>query len=469
MRVSRIVAILAVAGLLAGCGGAGARGVSSTAAAPLMPQPGSGNIHRIQHVIMIVQENRSFDEYFGTYPGADGIPHGVCIPDPGWKGHPCQSPWHDPGDSNGGGPHSNVAAIGDIDGGKMDGFVRQDEFVPANLRCGVPPSAGCLAHNDTDVMGYHDARELPNYWQYAKHYVLEDHFFESVNSWSLPSHLFEVSDWSAYCPNNRPMSCVNRVESPGNPPDYGHPPGTPQGPIPHYAWTDLTYLLHKHHVSWKYYVAGGETNGQLNSETPGIWSPIRWFEDVAQDGQTGNVQPISQFFTDAANGTLPAVAWIAPNTGESEHPPAGVHAGQTYVTSLINAIMQSPDWGSSVIFLSWDDWGGFYDHVPPPVVDQNGLGIRVPALIISPLIAHPGRIDHQVSSYDSYLKFIEDDFLGGARLNPKTDGRPDRRPTVREALPEAGNLDVDFNFRQGPRAGLILPTDPTPGPASTPH
>jgi len=136
-----------------------------------------------------------------------------------------------------------------------------------------------------------------------------------------------------------------------------------------------------------------------------------------------------------------------------------VSRGQSYVTSLINAAMQSPDWNSTAIFLSWDDWGGFYDHVTPPKVDENGYGLRVPAMVIS-LWARKGYIDHQTLSHDAYLTFIEDDFLGGQRLDPKTDGRPDARPDVRENAAILGNLLNDFNFNGPPRAPLLLSTTP---------
>src|SRR5205807_726313 len=133
----------------------------------------------------------------------------------------------------------------------------------------------------------------------------------------------------------------------------------------------------------------------------------------------------------APAGALPAGSWIAPTQAASEHPPAAISAGQAYVTSLVNAVMRSPDWGSTAIFLSWDDWGGFYDHVMPPRIDADGYGLRVPGLVISPY-ARRGYVDHQVLSHDAYVKFIEDDFLGGRRLDPATDGRPDPRPDVRE-------------------------------------
>jgi hypothetical protein len=129
--------------------------------------------------------------------------------------------------------------------------------------------------------------------------------------------------------------------------------------------------------------------------------------------------------------------------------------------------MQGPDWNSTVIFLSWDDWGGFYDHVVPPHVDQNGYGLRVPGLVISPY-ARQGFIDHQILSHDAYVKFIEDIFLNGQRLDPSTDGRPDPRPTVRENVPQLGNLVLGFDFNQAPRHPLFLPLRPGAGPASIP-
>jgi phospholipase C len=129
--------------------------------------------------------------------------------------------------------------------------------------------------------------------------------------------------------------------------------------------------------------------------------------------------------------------------------------------------LESPDWNSTAVFLSWDDWRGFYDHVEPPVVDENGYGLRVPEIVISP-DAKQGYIDHQLLCDDAYLKFIEDDFLGGQRLDPATDDRPDPRPDGREADPALGDLAGDFDFNQTPRPPLVLPVHPPPGPASTP-
>ncbi|HEX7976042.1 MAG TPA: alkaline phosphatase family protein [Anaerolineales bacterium] len=461
---------------------AAALAASPTAAsAPsLTPVPINPDIHKIKHVVIIMQENRSFDEYFGTYPGADGFPMqngvpAVCVPDPQAK--QCVKPYHDPNDRNTGGPHGAIHAQKDINGGKMDGFIRIQENSRKN--CQDPFNPACSAFNGPpDVMGYHDAREIPNYWAYAENFVLQDRMFEPNASWSLPEHLFMVSGWSAKCASHDPQSCVNELQSVDVLGGRANQNARGNANPPIYAWTDLTYLLYKNKVSWAYYVASGTqpdcANDAVdcpplpqNARTPEIWNPLPWFDTVNQDGQAQNIQDIANFYKAARGGSLPAVSWVVPNGRVSDHPPALVSASQTYVTGLINTLMQGPDWNSTAIFLTWDDWGGFYDHVAPPVVDQNGYGLRVPALVISPY-ARKGYIDHQTLSFDAYLKFIEDDFLGGQRIDPQTDGRPDPRPTVRESVPVLGDLTLDFDFSQPPGKPLVLPVHPAPGPASTP-
>jgi phospholipase C len=228
--------------------------------------------------------------------------------------------------------------------------------------------------------------------------------------------------------------------------------------------------LHQSGVSWAYYLDEGaqpdcEDDAMFcdskpqSAGVPGIWNPLPWFETVKQDNELANIRPHADFYTAVRGGTLPSVAWIVPNQPDSEHPPALVSNGQAYVTSMINAVMESPEWSTTAIFLTWDDWGGFYDHVAPPVVDANGYGLRVPGLVISPY-ARQGYIDHQTLSFDAYLKFIEDVFLGSQRLDPATDGRPDPRPTVREDATVLGDLMRDFDFTQSPRPALLLPIHP---------
>ena len=433
-----------------------------------------GAIHKIRHVVIIMQENRSFDSYFGTYPGADGIPGLAgnpgklpCVPDPVL--HHCERPYHDTADRNGGGPHGHGSADADIDRGKMNGFVRQ-ALLGRRLACTQYPDAPlCSAGpHPSDVMGYHDWREIPNYWTYASQFVLQDHMFQSDTSWSLPAHLYLVSGWSARCTKKGdPMSCHAAVQRAALPPGT---PGNNKDTVPDYAWTDLTWLLHKYGVSWGYYVAKGfqpdcDDNAMFcapvpqNAKTPGIWNPLPYFDTVREDGQLSDIRPLTDFYKQAEDGTLPSVSWITPAQAVSEHPPALITAGQAYVTGLINTIMRSPDWNSTAIFLAWDDWGGFYDHVRPPAVDSQGYGLRVPSLVISPY-ARQGYIDHQTLSFDAYLKFIEDDFLHGQRIDPATDGRADPRPDVRENEPILGNLVHDFDFHQKPRPPLILPLEP---------
>jgi len=542
--------------LLVGCGGGGhhhsrtliSPAVRSAPSVPTVAAVTPAGIEKIQHVVMIVQENRSFDSYFGTYPGAAGIPakdgkFTVCVPDPA-RGT-CDPPFHDPALVNGGGPHGLGASEDDVDGGRMDGFVRESE-TRGGRGCGGFAGV-CSPYSASDVMGYHDAREIPNYWRYAENFTLDDHMFESDASWSLPAHLFEVSLWSARCSRQRdPSSCVNDDELGG----YQTQQIIGVGAIGHraarrmhrfnrvaarrlrtcsqsaggstgvtttdlrgstsaraarvrcrrqeraqlaeeramlarqvstsynYAWTDITYLLHEHGVSWGYFITpGGEpdceggnancSSAPLSVGTPDIWNPLPSFTDVQQDGQLANIQNASRFLADAQAGTLPAVSWIVPDQPHSDHPPANIAAGQAYVTNLINTVMRGPDWGSTAIFLVWDDWGGFYDHVVPPRVDANGYGIRVPSLVISPY-ARRGFIDHQTLSFDAIIKFIEDDFLGGQRLDPRTDGRPDPRPDIREVAPGLGELTADFDFSQVPLPPVILPLHPPPGPASKP-
>jgi phospholipase C len=533
IRLAACAAIpVAVALLVASC-------TSSSPSPKPSSSPGFGGgavqaepgIHKIRHVVIIMQENRSFDSFFGSYPGADGIPaengqFTVCVPDP--RTHGCDKPYHDPSMVNGGAGHNLSDAVTDIDGGKMDGFVKAaEQTVSRGCSATNPPTPVCLPGSAPDVMGYHDAREIPNYWTYAHDFALNDHMFEPVDSWSLPSHLYLVSGWSARCTSANPDSCVNdpsqagkRVKLKSLPPAFlncliehgvtrisranlSNPKviaaasaclgaltpaqreqligsGGEGQQLGVYSWTDLTYLLHKDNVSWAYYVqqgvqpdcddnpdetAAGCAPVAQGARTPSIWNPLPSFTDVRTDGQLGDIKNLANFYLAASRGTLPAVSWIAPSQPNSDHPPANLAAGQAYVTNLIDTIMRGPDWDSTAIFLAWDDWGGFYDNVVPPQEDSDGYGLRVPSLVISPY-ARSGYVDHQVLSFDAYNKFIEDDFLNGARLNPATDGRPDRRPDVREDASILGNLYSDFDFNQRPRPPVLLPAHPAPGLAS---
>jgi phospholipase C len=424
---------------------------------------------RLEHLIFIVQENRSFDHYFGTYPGADGIPMrngrpSVCLPDP-VLGR-CVRPYHSRTQFQHGGPHAVSASVADIDGGRMDGFIETVVAANAdNYDCADDRSLdGCARYlgpqRQPDVMSYHTRKEIPNYWAYADHFVLQDHMFGPSDSWTLPAHLYLVSGWSASCTDPwKPMTCRSDL---GLGPELGYQRTRPDEPI--WGWTDITYLLHREDVSWAYYV-GDETCIVSPCErtadlerTVSQQMPLPWFTTVRQDHQMRNIRGHSDYFERAAAGTLPSVSWVMPYNGVGEHPDnhEPIWRGMRHVTQVVNAAMRGPDWNSTAVFLTWDDWGGFYDHVEPPRIDENGYGLRVPGLLISPW-ARPGYIDHQTLSFDAYLKLIEDLFLGGQRLDPKTDGRPDPRPTVREDVPQLGDLLREFDFDGEPLEPLVLP------------
>ena len=423
-------------------------------------------IFKLDHLIFIVQENRSFDHYFGTFPGADGFPTNaqgkidVCIPNP-FLGH-CSTPYHTNSQYQHGGRHNDVATHLDVNGGRMDGFVSSLSIDHADPACwGTPTIPACRKfvgpQQQPDVLSYLTGKDIPNYWRYAHHYVLADHTFAPSDSWTLPSHLFLTSAWSAACtdPHN-PGSCTTDVELRGPQYQYRYGEGAA------YAWTDITYLLTGAGVSWGYYVddrtclspPACPANYKLGTDASR--NPLPGFTDVVQAGTRSNVQGQSAFLAAAADGTLPSVSWIMPGVKDAEHPNHGTYrTGMAHVTQLVNAAMQGPDWNSTAIFVAWDDWGGFYDHVQPPAVDASGYGIRVPLIVISPY-AKKGYVDHQTLSLDAFLKLIEDRFLGSARLDPAADGRWDPRPTVRENVSILGDLANDFDFTQPPRPPYIL-------------
>ncbi len=366
---------------------------------PPLP-PGLTNI---QHFVFIMQENRSFDHYFGTYPGAEGIPPGICLPDP--AGGACQAPYHNSNVVNSGGQHGWGAAQASLDGGLMDGFPTQ----------AIAPS---------DIMGWHDSRELSNYWNYAQLYVLQDHLFESVQSYSLPAHLYMLAAQS------------------------GGYTGNGQAYPTSFSFPEITELLTSGKVSWNYYVnrgkAPGLSDGNDIDEDETVftfWNPLPAFPVVKNDPtQFVHLVNGAQFVTDAQTGALAQVSWVIPNQPQSEHPNASVTTGMNYVTTLVNAVMQGPLWNSTAIFIAWDDWGGFYDHVAPPQIDQYGLGIRVPGLVISPY-ARQGYIDHKQYSFESWLKLVEERF-GVNSLTARDNA--------------ANDMYDSFDFTQAPRAPVVL-------------
>ena len=472
-----LVALVLAAMLAAACSPAsGESGSTTSSPAGPSPSPSPGpeltkleqaQLH-LKHLVFIVQENRSFDHYFGTFPGANGFPMrngrpSVCVPDP--IAHACVRPYHTSEQLQEGGPHAQRHSELDVNGGRMDGFVRT--VVDSPLYCADHRDASrCRDYlgpqGQPDVMSYHTAKEIPNYWRYAKTFVLQDRMFAPADSWTLPAHLFLVSAWAARCSDaHDPMSCVSNLELV----DQFHTMRSHED-VPIWAWTDITYLLWEQGVEWGYYV-GDDTcffdpcPDQGQRRTVSQQNPLPWFTTIRETGQMDRIQDHAKFYKAAANGTLPSVSWVMPYNGVGEHPASGapIWRGQAHVTHVVNALMKGPDWNETAVFLTWDDWGGFYDHVRPPRVDLNGYGIRVPGLLISPW-ARAGLIDSQTLSFDAYLKLIEDLFLDSERLNPATLSRPDSRPTVREKASILGDLLKEFDFGQEPLPPVIL--DPSP-------
>ena len=336
-----------------------------------------------------MQENRSFDSYFGTYPGADGIPGLAgnpgtvpCIPDP--LRHHCVQPYHDASPLNNGGQHGHGSAVGDINGGKMNGFIVQAEGGKAEACKLHFDSPYCSRHpKRPDVMGYHDWREIPNYWDYANQFVLQDHMFQSDTSWSMPQHLYLVSGWSAKCAiEGDPMSCrrggaspagAARIagqqdrQDPGLSLDGSHVPLAqvrgqlallrPERARSPTARTTRCSALRSRRTRVRR-VSGTRCPGSTR---------------CARTANSSNIAPLHDLFTALRTNTLPAVSWIVPGDKDSDHPPSLITHGQAYVTGLINSIMRSRAWNSTAIFLCWDDWGGFYDHVEPPNGRRPGL------------------------------------------------------------------------------------------------
>ena len=377
----------------------------------------------INHIIYIIQENITFDHYFGTYPGADGIPADVKFAfRPGGK--PKLGPFHltktaIPHDLN----HSWQAARTAYDGGKMDGFlwaewpealhyywqgeVPQIDTAEIEPVPGLPGKGGPEFNTNIvngqligkrpfsapkgqppdwvlNTLSYYDYHEVPNYWEYARRYTLCDRFFSSLSGPSEPNHLYTIAAQSGGLVNN-PGPDIARKEAV-------------------YNFKTVAELLQSKGVSWKYY------DEKPNPRQHTLWNPLPGFKSFTPNGELiKNVVPLAEFFSDIKSGQLPSVCWIVPNGPDSEHPPQDSARGMWHVTDLVNAVMNSPFWKDTAIIITWDDYGGFYDHVAPPKIDKYGYGFRVPGLVIS-AYARPGFVDHTQFDFTSPLKLIETRF-----------------------------------------------------------
>ena len=417
------------------------------------PPPAPEGLEKIDHFVFIMQENRSFDHYFGTFPGADGVVANVLLPDAG--GRPAVAPYHDEHDVNRGGPHDWDNARADIDGGRMDGFMiesRNSLREPKDKTGATKRTALQTANDPRDVMGWHDYREIPNYWNYARLYVLQDHMFEPVSSYSFVAHLYMVAAQSGGFVT--PHLTWRNL-------GWWHG-GTPK----EFLFPEITELLGGSQIDWKYYVTSGKAPDTDDAHVVGVpsdqeqrplkwshWNPLPRFPMVMNDpAQRSRLVDSSQFYKDCDEGHLPQVCWVIPSDPVSEHPPSGVRTGMVYVTGLINHVMKSPDWPHTAIFLCWDDWGGFYDHVPPPTLDAYGYGMRVPSLIISPY-ARQGYIDKKTHSFVAWLHLLEERY----QIAPMM-ARDENEDDMIEC----------FDFTQKPRPPVMLAATPEGSPYPQP-
>lgn len=337
---------------------------------------------KIKHVVFVLLENHSFDNLFGRLPGADGA---TDVPVAGHGKVPLlHAPpffWHDIN-------HERWDALKAVDKGKMDGF-------------GTPDGASF----NGDRMAYQQYVEsdIPSFWAYARHFTIGDHMFSSVASGTFPNHLYSVAAQSGGVIINVQQWNVGWGCDSG--PQAFTYKQTASGKIVAagtcFDFPTLADRMEQAHTSWAYYAAPPSNLGYIFSTLDafrGIRQTSLWSADIKNE---------ATFETDARAGNLPAFSWVTPTFQASSHPPFGICGGENWFVSKMNALMQGPDWGSTAVFLVWDDYGGFYDHVAPPSIDAFGLGPRVPLLIISPY-ARRGYISHTTYDFESILKTFEE-------------------------------------------------------------
>ncbi len=379
----------------------------------------------IQHLIVLMQENHTFDNYFGTYPGADGFTADTCVPVNPFEVSKteCVEPFRIGDLPIENLDHSRQTFRLQYNEGRMNGFIHA-----LNIR----NQDGRLA------VGYYDDQELPFYWNLADEYVLFDRFFSSAAAGSFMNHVYWVT------------------ASPGRGRDKATPEGL--GDLP-----TIFDRLEEQGISWKFYIQKYDPNLTYRSLVVGAprppqieWVPLLSIDRFIDDPQLNRrITDLDEYYEDLRAGELPAVTFVKA-IGSSEHPPGSLQAGQRTSRTMLQALMLSDAWDDSAFLITYDDWGGWYDHVAPPQVDEYGYGFRVPALLVSPY-AKQGYIDNTELDYTSILRFIEDNW----GLEPLTS---------RDA--KANSLDNAFDFTQPPRNPRIIPSqrylgEKSPGPNVT--
>jgi len=285
--------------------------------------------------------------------------------------------------------------------------------------------------------------DIPNYWSYAQNFVLGDNMFSSLMGPSFPNHLYTVAAQSGGAINNprtdRNIGTLHNsakgwgCDVPNQRVQVQSSDGSTQVQEACFDFQTLADELDAKGYSWRYYAPPRGQGGY-------IWSSFDAIKHIRFGKDWQYVVPTEQFMSDAASGNLPTVSWIVTPGKVSEHAPASVCVGENWTVQMLNALMQGPAWSSTAVFLTWDDFGGFYDHVAPQQIDGYGLGFRAPLLVISPF-AKKRYIDHTQYEYSSMLRFAED-ALGLSTLTNRDKG--------------ANDMMNAFDFTQSPRAPLVL-------------
>ncbi len=344
-------------------------------ASTISPVPGSP----IQHIVIIMQENRSFDNLFNGYPGADTVQAGMD----GSKLITLKPV--SLGDSRDL-KHSHLRWWQDWDNGNMDGFAQSD------------------ASPSTLPFSYVPEKDVQPYWTLAEQYVIGDEMFQSNTGPSFVAHQYMIAGQSANVAENPTGNTWGCDAAPGTTAALLGPDGTElPGVYPCFDYMTIADLLDEKGVTWRYYAPASADSFYILS----AYQAVRHIR-FGNDWNDNVIAPQNRVLTDIKYGELAQVTWIVPDWAHSDHPGSGTE-GPDWVASIVNAIGNSPYWNSTAIFVSWDDWGGWYDHVVPPQMDAMGPGFRVPLLIISPWAKH-GYVTHDVHTAAGFIKFIEHNF-----------------------------------------------------------
>ncbi|GAC1412527.1 MAG: alkaline phosphatase family protein [Candidatus Velthaea sp.] len=408
-------ALLISVAFMAGCGGGGttaaippAKTAAQSAQTSVLPvMPGS----KIKHVLILVQENRTVDNLFNGFPGADTVSTGVTHA--GQRVPLKPTPFEGPYDPD----HSHQAWVTDYDHGRIDGF-----DVPQTTPPGPP---------DFNY-AYVPQTETVPYWTLAKRFTFADRNFAAETGPSYPGHQYLIAGQSDYAignPNDPLFRWGCDAQAGTTTPTLAASGAVVNGPFPCYNYSTLGDLLDQKNVSWRYYT---EPEEKLFGAGVQPYSAIRHIRYGADWSNV--VTPQTQLFTDIAAGQLASVTWVNPPLIGSDHAQESTNYGPDWIANIVNAVAVSPYWKDTAIFVTWDDWGGWYDHVPPPQLDRMGLSFRVPLVVVSPWANH-GYVSHYRHEPGSILKFVEQTFGLGSL------GTTDLR---------ADNLADCFDFTQTP-------------------